>query len=439
MRARALLPPALLTCWLLAPVNSIHPECRFHLEIQEEEAKCAELLRSQAEKHRACGGVWDNLTCWRPADVGETVTVPCPKVFSNFYSKAGNISKNCTSDGWSAMFPDFVDACGYSDPEDESKEAALHQELHPPEPVPVLHAESCLRAGQGRRALLQLRHPALPGPAVLLVLHHGQLLLAAGGGAVPAHAAGGHVLPRQMLPGLPPPRMGHPHRLRGGVGRGPAPSGRHGLLGYERAQGSLVGYTDTDSNFHYRELCPFHQYYKNFTAEANVPGRRWQRPVAVQEAGQVDAPAHPAVRHPLRGVRRVPGQRHPVPDPVRAVPRLLPGTCAQRRPRAGRAASDGAFSPAGPGGGRALLLPERRGAVRAEAEVARPLPGAARGPGLPDLQHVRLPPRLGGRPAAPPGLPGPVLPADGDLGHLGPARTQPETQGALWPDVCFLV
>uniref|UniRef100_A0A8C9AKY1 Vasoactive intestinal peptide receptor 2 n=1 Tax=Prolemur simus TaxID=1328070 RepID=A0A8C9AKY1_PROSS len=68
----------------------------------------------------ACSGVWDNLTCWRPADVGETVTVPCPKVFSNFYSKAGTV-KNCTSDGWSAMFPDFVDACGYSDPEDESK------------------------------------------------------------------------------------------------------------------------------------------------------------------------------------------------------------------------------------------------------------------------------------------------------------------------------
>eukprot|EP00074_Homo_sapiens_P106121 XP_024302682.1 vasoactive intestinal polypeptide receptor 2 isoform X2 [Homo sapiens] len=33
----------------------------------------------------------------------------------------GNISKNCTSDGWSETFPDFVDACGYSDPEDESK------------------------------------------------------------------------------------------------------------------------------------------------------------------------------------------------------------------------------------------------------------------------------------------------------------------------------
>ncbi|XP_034495968.1 vasoactive intestinal polypeptide receptor 2-like isoform X4 [Ailuropoda melanoleuca] len=54
MRAPALLPPALLTCcgWLLAPVNSVHPECRFHLEIQEEETKCAELLRTQTEKYK---------------------------------------------------------------------------------------------------------------------------------------------------------------------------------------------------------------------------------------------------------------------------------------------------------------------------------------------------------------------------------------------------
>ncbi|XP_066241824.1 vasoactive intestinal polypeptide receptor 2 isoform X1 [Saccopteryx leptura] len=126
MRAPALLPPALLTCcgWLLAPVTSIHPECRIHLEIQEEETKCTELLRAQTETHKACSGIWDNLTCWRPADVGETVTVPCPtvfKVFSNLYSKPGNISKNCTSDGWSEIFPDFIDACGYNDPEDESK------------------------------------------------------------------------------------------------------------------------------------------------------------------------------------------------------------------------------------------------------------------------------------------------------------------------------
>ncbi|KAG8506102.1 Vasoactive intestinal polypeptide receptor 2 [Galemys pyrenaicus] len=69
----------------------------------------------------ACSGVWDNITCWRPADVGETVTVPCPQVFSTVHSKAGSISKNCTSEGWSDTFPDLMDACGYHDPEEESK------------------------------------------------------------------------------------------------------------------------------------------------------------------------------------------------------------------------------------------------------------------------------------------------------------------------------
>uniref|UniRef100_A0A8D1VMS0 Vasoactive intestinal peptide receptor 2 n=1 Tax=Sus scrofa TaxID=9823 RepID=A0A8D1VMS0_PIG len=117
-KAEAALPQSMLASGL---VNSIHPECRFHLEIQEEETRCAELLRAPTETYKACSGVWDNITCWRPADVGETVTVPCPKLFSNFYSKPGNISKNCTRDGWSEMFPDFMDACGYSDPEDESK------------------------------------------------------------------------------------------------------------------------------------------------------------------------------------------------------------------------------------------------------------------------------------------------------------------------------
>lgn len=48
------------------------------------------------------------------------------------------------------------------------QEAALHQELHPPESVPLLHAESHLSAGQGQRALFQLRYTALPRPGSLL-------------------------------------------------------------------------------------------------------------------------------------------------------------------------------------------------------------------------------------------------------------------------------
>uniref|UniRef100_A0A9L0K6S8 Vasoactive intestinal peptide receptor 2 n=1 Tax=Equus asinus TaxID=9793 RepID=A0A9L0K6S8_EQUAS len=62
MRTPALLPRALLTCcWLLAPVNSIHPECRFHLEIQEEETKCAELLRAESEKYKDLERMWPVL------------------------------------------------------------------------------------------------------------------------------------------------------------------------------------------------------------------------------------------------------------------------------------------------------------------------------------------------------------------------------------------
>lgn len=36
----------------LDQVNSIHPECRFHLEIQEEETRCAELLGPQTENYK---------------------------------------------------------------------------------------------------------------------------------------------------------------------------------------------------------------------------------------------------------------------------------------------------------------------------------------------------------------------------------------------------
>uniref|UniRef100_A0A8C9AHD5 Vasoactive intestinal peptide receptor 2 n=1 Tax=Prolemur simus TaxID=1328070 RepID=A0A8C9AHD5_PROSS len=72
----------------LRPRSSSHPYCVASLP-------CAP-ARGPRRTHRAsvlpaCSGVWDNLTCWRPADVGETVTVPCPKVFSNFYSKAGTV------------------------------------------------------------------------------------------------------------------------------------------------------------------------------------------------------------------------------------------------------------------------------------------------------------------------------------------------------------
>ncbi|XP_048367791.1 vasoactive intestinal polypeptide receptor 2 isoform X2 [Sphaerodactylus townsendi] len=114
-------PFLLSTCWTLGLVHSIHPECRFQLEIHEEEMKCMEMLKnSRRADFKGCAGTWDNLTCWHSAEVGEIVTVPCPKIFSHFFSKPGNISKKCTSRGWTDIFPDFLLACGFKNIDENS-------------------------------------------------------------------------------------------------------------------------------------------------------------------------------------------------------------------------------------------------------------------------------------------------------------------------------
>nr|XP_060638549.1 vasoactive intestinal polypeptide receptor 2 [Anolis sagrei ordinatus] len=106
-------------CWIWGLVNSIHPECRFYLELEKEEIRCMELLRNaKTVGFKGCHGIWDNLTCWHPAEIGETVTVPCPKIFSNDDGKTGNISKNCTRNGWSEIFPNFYIACEFKDIDD---------------------------------------------------------------------------------------------------------------------------------------------------------------------------------------------------------------------------------------------------------------------------------------------------------------------------------
>uniref|UniRef100_W5N3K4 Vasoactive intestinal peptide receptor 2 n=1 Tax=Lepisosteus oculatus TaxID=7918 RepID=W5N3K4_LEPOC len=94
-------------------VNGIHPECRFFVEIQREEVECYDILKFSSNQNKmGCRGMWDNITCWNPADIGETVTVPCPKSISSLYNTNGFISKNCTANGWSGIFPNITIACG---------------------------------------------------------------------------------------------------------------------------------------------------------------------------------------------------------------------------------------------------------------------------------------------------------------------------------------
>ncbi|XP_034495961.1 vasoactive intestinal polypeptide receptor 2-like isoform X2 [Ailuropoda melanoleuca] len=63
-------------------VNSVHPECRFHLEIQEEETKCAELLRTQTEKYKV------DPPCFRFSQqpVAPTLDRPASDCYQNRHS-----------------------------------------------------------------------------------------------------------------------------------------------------------------------------------------------------------------------------------------------------------------------------------------------------------------------------------------------------------------
>uniref|UniRef100_A0AAY4CK67 Adenylate cyclase activating polypeptide 1a (pituitary) receptor type I n=1 Tax=Denticeps clupeoides TaxID=299321 RepID=A0AAY4CK67_9TELE len=77
-----------------------------------------------------CPWMWDNLTCWHPARLGEIVVMKCPDLFEFmiekeegekrgpraelqcvFFTVLGEVWRNCTEEGWSDIFPHYVDAC----------------------------------------------------------------------------------------------------------------------------------------------------------------------------------------------------------------------------------------------------------------------------------------------------------------------------------------
>uniref|UniRef100_A0A3B1IHD8 Vasoactive intestinal peptide receptor 2 n=1 Tax=Astyanax mexicanus TaxID=7994 RepID=A0A3B1IHD8_ASTMX len=70
-----------------------------------------------------CKGVWDRISCWDGAEVGQIVTIPCPNnnyiVVFSLSLPAGNISKNCTADGWSEVYPNITSVCGTETQQDK--------------------------------------------------------------------------------------------------------------------------------------------------------------------------------------------------------------------------------------------------------------------------------------------------------------------------------
>ncbi|XP_034144707.1 vasoactive intestinal polypeptide receptor 2 [Esox lucius] len=116
----------LVVFWLSSTFLSVvkgHPTCNFRLELEKDQAECFVKLRHQESsndsKGYGCNAIWDNIACWDHADVGETVTIECPRVLKAFFGRNGNISKNCTAEGWSESFPNISMVCGADDNKDE--------------------------------------------------------------------------------------------------------------------------------------------------------------------------------------------------------------------------------------------------------------------------------------------------------------------------------
>uniref|UniRef100_A0A287D650 ADCYAP receptor type I n=1 Tax=Ictidomys tridecemlineatus TaxID=43179 RepID=A0A287D650_ICTTR len=114
-----------LAALLLLPVaTAMHSDCIF----KKEQALCLEKIQRANDllgfndSSPGCPGMWDNITCWKPAHVGEMVLVSCPEVFRIFNpdQDMGVVSRNCTEYGWSEPFPHYFDACGFDDYDTET-------------------------------------------------------------------------------------------------------------------------------------------------------------------------------------------------------------------------------------------------------------------------------------------------------------------------------
>ncbi|XP_063308728.1 vasoactive intestinal polypeptide receptor 2 [Pelobates fuscus] len=98
-------------------VKGFNPECKLQLEIKEEERKCLDKQNKQKTiGFKGCRVHWDNITCWDSAKVGEIVTQNCPVIFRHYFTKKGNISRQCLGNGvWSETYPNVADSCGFND------------------------------------------------------------------------------------------------------------------------------------------------------------------------------------------------------------------------------------------------------------------------------------------------------------------------------------
>ncbi|XP_024862685.1 vasoactive intestinal polypeptide receptor-like isoform X2 [Kryptolebias marmoratus] len=103
------------SCLLLKPVFAAQSQmCDLILEINRERSTCEAQIENRTT---GCSGTWDKIACWPSADIGEVVTIPCPKYLFYFSRNVSprNLSKTCTAEGWTLISLDsYIMDCGYN-------------------------------------------------------------------------------------------------------------------------------------------------------------------------------------------------------------------------------------------------------------------------------------------------------------------------------------
>ncbi|XP_041817304.1 vasoactive intestinal polypeptide receptor 2-like [Chelmon rostratus] len=116
----------LLAFTFIHTVNGKFPHCQFYWEMQRARRECQTQLQQQTPAITGCRGEWDNVSCWQSAAVGEVMTLPCPSPFLHLFGKHGKLSRNCTEEGWSVVYPTITTAC-WSDNTVEPNELVFYR------------------------------------------------------------------------------------------------------------------------------------------------------------------------------------------------------------------------------------------------------------------------------------------------------------------------
>ncbi|XP_020784786.1 growth hormone releasing hormone receptor a [Boleophthalmus pectinirostris] len=110
-------------------VGAIHPDCEIKRQHQRAWEICNETRRSEMQNRSQQSGCitdWDHINCWLRAEIGQVVNVSCSEVFQHFTSNQGWVYRNCTSKGWSELYPPYDEVCEFSeDPEPEYETSYL--------------------------------------------------------------------------------------------------------------------------------------------------------------------------------------------------------------------------------------------------------------------------------------------------------------------------